>query len=191
MNTPSAQEAIFLALSGKWEGALEINKQIIHQNPSDIDALNRLARAHFELGNIPKAKSATQKALKVDSTNSIAIKSLEKYRNTKKSNKALNHKHINDSFLEEPCKTKLVTLIHPGDSKVTNSLYSGDVVKLLTYPHRISVTTEEGKYIGRLPDDLAAKFRHLIKTGNKYETYIKSVDDGEITIFIKGNLIQF
>lgn len=190
MNIPSAQEAISQALSGHWETALEINRQILHHDPNDIDSLNRLARAHFELGNISMAKISAKKALKIDPANSIAIKSLKKYKKTKNNSKNPSRKHINDSFLEEPGKTKLVTLIHPGDSKVTNSLYSGDVVKLLTYPHRISVTTEEGKYIGRLPDDLAAKFRHLIKIGNKYEAYIKSAEETIITIFIKGILIQ-
>src|SRR3989344_4600825 len=43
-------QAVQTALSGNWEKAIDINKSLIKEDPSDIDALNRLAFAFTILG---------------------------------------------------------------------------------------------------------------------------------------------
>ena len=47
------------------------------------------------------------------------------------------------------------------------------------------VQTEDGKYIGRLPDDLSARLRKLIELGNKYQVIVKSVNTHEVKILIR------
>jgi len=90
------------------------------------------------------------------------------------------------AFLEEPGKTKIVSLLHLGDSKkVLANLDSGDEVVFKLGNHRISVCTLNKKYIGRLPDDLSVSLIKLIKRGNEYQVFVKSSKPQEIKVFIR------
>jgi tetratricopeptide (TPR) repeat protein len=185
MEISLAQKAISLALAGNWQEAVSTNLQILKTSPKDTDSLNRLAKAHAELGEIKKAKAAAAKVIAIDPGNAIAQKCLEKW----KSAKSISKNHLPsvfiDSFLEESGKTKLVTLLNPGDSKVFVNLDSGEEVKINSHAHKVSVVTQDDKYIGCLPDDLSARLRNLIKTGNKYQVLIKSVKPKEVVVFMR------
>lgn len=185
MDESLAQKAIEQALKGNWEEALKTNLQIVKLTPNDIEALNRLARAYAETGNLQKAKSTAEKVLKIDSVNTIALKSLEKWKSLKKTDKLMSSDISSDTFLEEPGKTKIVTLLHTGDTDCLAKLSPGEKVKFLPHAHRVSVVSADGKYVGRLPDDLAARLRKLIKLGNEYQVLIKSVENKEAKVFIR------
>ena len=45
-----SKEAIALAMQGRWQEAVDINKEIIEDFPDDVDTCNRLGRAYMELG---------------------------------------------------------------------------------------------------------------------------------------------
>jgi tetratricopeptide (TPR) repeat protein len=185
MDTDLAQKAIAEALHGKWKEAISLNKQVLEDNPKDIDALNRLARAHFEVGEIKKARATAEKVLKLDPFNTIAAKALVKWKGIKKTTSPTSDIVSSSSFLEEPGKTKIVTLLCLGDKELIGKLYSGDEVKLAPHGHRVSVVTLEGKYVGRLPDDLSARLKNMIGLGNKYQTFIKSIETDFIKVFIR------
>ena len=81
---------------------------------------------------------------------------MEKWKDLKKGDKVVSTSFSASVFLEEPGKTKIVSLLHLGDSgKVIANLDSGDEVKFKIGNHRMSVCTLDNKYIGRLPDDLS------------------------------------
>lgn len=184
MENSLAQKAVTFALAGKWDEASEANLKILDLAPNDIDALNRLARCYYELGDIRRAITTTQKVLSLDPSNSIAQKCLLKWKSAtpgKPSQTTTSY----DSFLEESGKTKIVYLLNPGDSSVFANLDSGDEVKLSAYAHKVSVTDSSGKYIGRLPDDIAARLRNLLREGAKYQTLIKAVDGQKVSVFIR------
>jgi tetratricopeptide (TPR) repeat protein len=185
MDDSPAQKAIDLALAGNWKEAVAVNLEILSQNPEDTDAMNRLARAYGELGKISEAREATKKVLKIDPVNSIALKCIEKLKVSKRAGGQPSNRTSPDSFLEEPGKTKLVTLLNLGDGKVITNLDPGEEATLSCYSHKVSVNTKDGKYVGRLPDDLALRLRNLIKAGNKYQVLIKSVDPKEVNVFIR------
>lgn len=185
MNTNLAQKAVSLALSGNWQEAKKVNRQILKDNRADIDALNRLARCFAELGDIEKARRTAKKVLKLDPFNPIATKSLKKWKGLKKGETITSGPFSGDTFLEEPGKTKIISLIHLGDPKTLAIIDSGDEVKLNPRSHRISVSIQDGKYIGRLPDDISARLRKLTKYGNQYQAFIKSTDAEEVKVFIK------
>ncbi len=185
MDTSLAQNAINLALEANWEAAKKANLEVLKDNPNDIDALNRLAHACFELGEIPEAKKVCQKALKIDPANTIAVRCLEKL-NILKEGESGSQKLVSpEAFLESPGKTKLISLLHPGDAKVLAKLNAGSEVFLSVSAHRISIIDMEGKYLGRLPDDLAARLKNLIKIGNKYQVLIKSIFERDVKVFIR------
>jgi tetratricopeptide (TPR) repeat protein len=185
MTNDLAQESILCALSGNWQKAVELNLQILKLEPQNTEALNRLARAYSEIGKTSLAKKTSQEVLKIDPFNPIAIKSMEKWRVLKKGKTFVTRSLNSETFLEEPGKTKVVTLLHLGDPSILVKLDSADEVKLDHHSHRVSVVSQDGKYVGRLPDDLSARMKQLITHGNVYQTFIMSVDKSEVKVFIR------
>ena len=185
MNRDLAQEAISKALSGDWKEAVSLNKKILSGKPKDTAALNRLARAYAELGNYPSAKNHAKKVLKIDPFNQIANKALEKWSGLKKGDTGASKGVAKEAFIEEPGKTKITPLLHLGSETTVASLDAGDEVEISTSNHRVSINTLDGKYIGRLSDDLSARLRKLIKHGNKYEAFIKSSNKDDVKVFLK------
>lgn len=191
-----AQQAIDLALQGNWEEAVSLNKKILKQAPKDEEALNRLARASLELGDLKRAVLCYKKVLRLDPYNSIAQRALLRLAKTKKTRSGAGKKSKKrkgnslpvstaDLFLEEPGKTKTVSLIHLGDETVINNLNSADAVRLIPHLHRVSVKTMDRNYIGRLPDDLSRRLIKLTRAGNEYSSLVKSVSPGNVKIFIR------
>ena len=192
MDTDLAPKAIAAAIHGNWKEAIMVNKEILKSSPQDVDALNRLGRAQAEIGNLTKARECSQKVLKIDPINSIALKALAKWRGMKPGvfKTRVDIPSSAEAFLEEPGKTKIVSLMHLGCPTTLSELDSGDMVKLDYHCHRIAVISTQGKYIGRLPDDLSAKLKKLISLKNKYNVLIKSIESpNEVKIFIRGNLV--
>jgi tetratricopeptide (TPR) repeat protein len=185
METSLAQKAVSFALVGEWEKALEVNLEILSDNPGDVDALNRLARCYSEMGKGDKAIATTQKVLKIDPINSIAQKCLLKWKSVRPGEFHKFCTQSGEAFLEESGKTKMITLLNPGDSSIFANLNSGDEVKLAAFAHKVSVVDGSGKYIGCLPDDLAARLRNFMKKGNKYQVLIKSIDSKDTTVLIR------
>ena len=182
-----SEKAIAQALKSQWSDAIETNKEILLTEPEDIDALNRLARAYYELGDISNAKKTSNKVLKIDSTNKIAEKALDKYNISKDGvTKDSDHNSINLSdFIEEAGTTRQTSLLNLCSEKIISSLNSGDELELVSHSHKVSVTTADKKYVGKLPDDISAKVRTLARNGYKYKVIVKSADKQCIKVIIK------
>lgn len=185
MDNDLSVKAISLALAGKWEEALKLNALILQKDPNDTDALNRLAKANSELGNLTKARGLAKKVTRLDPFNKIALKSLEKWKKLKKGDARFPNPSSTQTFLEEPGKTKIVSLIRVGSSKTIAKLDSGDQVRLSTHGHSATICTMDGMYVGRLPDDLSARLKQLFKHGNRYEAFVKSSGKDGVKIFIR------
>ena len=180
------QLAINLALNGNWNEAIETNLKLLAIDAKDTDALNRLAKAYAESGHISKAKLTTQKVLKLNPFDAIATKSLSKWKLVAKNGQIkASHLSGHEDFLEEPGKTKIVSLLNLGDKKLIAKLNCGDRVLLSTNSHRVTVIDQDKKLIGRFADDFSLKLKRLIKLGYSYETVIKSADFEGVKVFIK------
>lgn len=180
-----AQAAIDAALEGKWIEAVVFNKKVLKNNASDIEALNRLARAYCELGNMAKAKTVCKKALKIDPLNTIANKTYSKIKPLTAAFARAASTTQSYTFLEEPGKTKIASLVFIGDVKVLAKLFPGDSVNLNTHAHRVVITTQDGEYVGKLTDDLSLRIRNLVSAGYSFAACIKSANESEVVIFIK------
>lgn len=185
MDKSTAQVAIDHALKGRWKEAKNANLTVLKSDPEDIDALNRLAKAYYELGNITSARNTIKKALKIDPYNPISSKCYAKWKNMKKADKANNGQLSAEMFLEEPGKTKIIHLIHPCDKSVTAKLNCADLVYENTKARRIGINSASGIYIGKLPDDISVKLKKMMKIGFKYVFAIKSIEGSDIKIFIR------
>ena len=184
------KKAIDAALNSRWEEAIILNQQILKENKQNVDALNRLARAYFELGNITSAKKYYNLALKYDPYNPIAQKNLKiikafKGRPNEKS-KLQSPLLVSPSmFLQEPGKTKVVSLLKVAEPAKLSQVYCGMQVLLLIKQRGISATDQDNGYLGVLPDDLAHSLIRLIKGGNKFSACVKSVRVNGVSIMIR------
>lgn len=184
--------AIDAALSSKWDEALKINKQIIKVDPQNVDALNRQARAYMELGKSNLAKKYYSEALKFDPYNPIAIKNLKIIRSFKP-NMATNHipttngySRLSPSlFLQEPGKTKIVSLLRVAEPQKLSQAFCGMRVEMVVKNRKITIVDLNENYMGVLPDDTSHLMFRLLKGGNKYDLFIKSIKVNGLSVLIK------
>lgn len=190
-NSNLHRSAIDAALRSNWDQALELNKQIIKDEPENVDCLNRLAKACLELGKLTLAKKFYEEALRIDPYNTIAQKNLKKVSNFKKNGQnGLDSSVKNipispDLFLEEPGTTRLINLIKVAEPQKLMTLSHGQMVNLSAKNKGVYITDSSNQYLGVLPDDTGFHLRKLIDGGNKYIALIKSIKANGLTILIR------
>jgi tetratricopeptide (TPR) repeat protein len=180
---PLKSQAIHTALTGDWNSAVSLNQTILQDYPDDIDTLNRLAFAYASIGNIKEAKSLYQKVLMLDAQNPIALRNLKRLNG----GAASSHHPIqmNNIFIEEPGKTKVIELINVAEKKLLSKLRAGEHVTLQVKRMKIFILDGEKQYLGMLPDDVGRRLLDFINGGNEYEAYVKTIDNLRLLVFIK------
>lgn len=183
-------QALNAAKSSLWQEAARLNLEILKEEKEDTEALNRLAHAYKELGQIKESLAAYRKVLKLDRFNPIASKNLKFLealpKNLKKTGSNNNvPKNLSETFLEEPGKTKIVNLINLAPLSILMGLSCGSPVNLAIKRHTVNAVDQTGSYLGALPDDLSAKLMRLIDGGNRYEAFVKTVAKKALTIFVR------
>lgn len=190
--TPSSlsEQAINLSLDSQWEKALKINKKILKLDPQNVDALNREARAYMELGKIRLTKKYYSEVLKIDPYNPIALKNLKIIKSFKPNgiiSPAQNgHSRLSPSlFLQEPGKTKMVNLLKVAEPQKLSQAFCGMKVEMAIKNRKITIIDENSNYLGVIPDDVSYHLQRLIRGGNKFESFIKSIRVNGLSILIK------
>lgn len=188
-NSQITHEAINSALKGDWKMAIKLNLAVIKSAPHDVEALNRLARAYFQMGLKTKSSQIYQKVLRLDKFNTIATKNLALVK-TSKIERGIRSplNQVTPMFLEEPGITKTLLLVRPSEPKVLARMHPGDPVKIAPRQHCIAITSISGVNLGRLSDDLAARLHLFIKAGSVYVAWIKSVETNNLKIFIRESI---
>ncbi len=186
--TQLKDKAIQAMLLGDWKNATSLNKTLLNENPKDIDALNRLAYAFTILGKIQDARSTYRKVLKLDILNQIAIRNIKKLtdfgpRQIAKSISSI--KGVNNIFLEETGKTKIIFLVNTTQPKIIALLKTGQPVITAIKRSKIFIQDQNKQYLGVLPDDIGRRLIKLIKGGNAYTACIKSATEHNVAVFIK------
>lgn len=188
--------AIEAALRQDWDTAIKVNQALLKTNPEDIETLSRLAFALMEKGELAKAKKHYKKILALDNYNPIALKNLNKLNNIKphilrkklenmKNNSVSTPVDLVNLFLEEIGKTKVVKLKNLAENHIVSQLKPGDTVELAKKRRGVSVFDGGDTYLGVLPDDVAHRLIQFMKYGNQYQTFVKSAQKNELTIFIR------
>lgn len=194
MDTPPkssslSEQAIDAALDSDWELALKLNKQIIKVDPQNVDALNRQSKAYMELNKANMAKKSYQEVLKIDPYNPIALKNLKIIKSFKPNGiNQLPCTKIRLSpslFLQEPGKTKMVSLLKVAEPQKLSQAFCGMRVEMAIKNRKITVVDTNGNYLGVLPDDVSHHLLRLFKGGNKYELFIKSIRVNSLSVIIK------
>lgn len=175
-------QAIISSLNNDWEIAIELNNLILKEEPNNIAALNRLARAYTELNQKESAKIVYNKVLALDKYNQIALKNLKLLPNK---NSPSDISLTIEDFIDESGLTKTVQLIKIADKNTLLSLTCKQTLSFVPRSRLIAINTLEGKYLGCLPDDLSLKLHKNLKSGYKYSLCLKSATENSLHIFIR------
>jgi hypothetical protein len=183
-----SQEAINLAMHGRWKEAVSVNQAIVENTPTDIDAYNRLGKACMELSEFNKAIDAYNQVLVLSPNNSIAQKNLNRLLQLKLSKvvtKEDRAKAAPHQFIGEMGKAGVVALHNLAPGPVLAKMAAGDIVNLKINGHQLTVVNELGDYIGQVEPRQGHRLAKLIEGGNKYSAAIVSIDDSKGKVNIR------
>jgi tetratricopeptide (TPR) repeat protein len=180
--------AVNLAIERKWDEAVAVNKEILEESPDNIEALNRLGKAHSELGRYTDAREAFQKVLRLMPSNTIAKKNLDRIallRDADAGPKPVAAVAPAHFFIEETGKTGSTTLTEAAPPATVAKLTAGEIVILEAQDHGLVVKNYAGEYLGTVEPKLGLRLLRLIQGGNRYEAAIASVQDQAIRVLIR------
>ena len=179
--------AIHLAMQGRWDEAVNVNRALIAVFPNDAEAYNRLGKALAELGRYAEARQAYAKALELDPHNPIARKNLSRLATLGEQATPRNavRKLSPQMFIEEMGKTGVTTLLRP-NLEIAARLTAGDQVFLRPDDGTLRVESGHGEYIGEVEPKLAQRLLKLMEGGNQYVAAITArTESGDVRVFIR------
>ena len=180
------KKAIESAVQGAWQTAIDLNKKILKRSTKNIGALNRLARAFLQVGNLTATKKTYQRVLKIDQHNPIALKNLKRL--TGKNNHVGLSKIkpvTKEAFLEEPRKTKVIQLVRLTSAQQLADVDNGDEVFLVPKKRFVGVVSQSKVHLGCLPEDISRRLLAFMNGGNQYAAFVKIVGRSSIEILVK------
>lgn len=183
-----AQEAIALAVEGRWEEAVAANKAIVERFPDDVAAYNRLGRAHIELGSFGQAEEAYRKTLEVDPGNSIASKNIERLKawaNVGSIEPDKARTIGKDFFAATAGKTGVVGVAGIVALARLQSLEAGSTVVLRRVSQQVLVEDEEGTVLGELEPKHGIRLARLMQGGNTYSATLLSAGEAGPQLLVK------
>lgn len=182
-----SKQAIALAMQGRWREAVAANEDIITSFPGDVDAYNRLGRAHIELGEYALAKEAYTKATELDPYNIIAQKNLQRLSYLGEgTDEADDSDRVEPQhFIEETGKAGVIALYRLAPLAVLAKMGAGDRVYLKAGGVGLSVENGRGEYVGQVEPKHGQRLIKLMEGGNRYSAAIVSINEERVTVIIR------
>lgn len=216
-NKNDQQEALAHAKNGNWQEAIRINAKMLgyvdpehdaedehprivftrdafaHVSASDIDILNRLAKAFFEAGDLDSAEGAYRLVLEKHEHNQIARRMLATIERARRATSKRREFVDMRVYAIETGKSTLTTL-HVDTNQVI-SLVAGEQLYLRAPGQAfdapipddataLDVYDANGVAVGRLEPRLAARIIRFMRLGNEYLAAVLRVSDRQDQIEI-------
>lgn len=184
----STKQAIALAVQGRWQEAIAVNKNLLESFPNDVDACNRLGRAYMELGEYSQARDAYEKASELDPYNNIAQKNLDRLTRLNEPSANLKpgvHRVEPQQFIEEVGKSGTVNLLRLAPAQVLAKTVAGEKVNLKTNGANLIVENLDGEYLGQVDPRYGNRLIKLLAGGNRYSAAIISSKEDAVTVIIR------
>ena len=182
-----ADEAVQLAIAGKWDEAAKLNKFIVESFGADEETQNRLGKALSELGKLKDAKAAYEAALKLNPMNSIAKKNaarLNTLLHQKEGLKVGGTKVDLNLFVEEMGKT-VITLVEGSSPDICSKVAAGDIAELRIDGDGIVAETSRGVKLGTLEPKLARRLIKFMRGGNKYQGGVTACEGSTVKLIVR------
>ena len=182
-----AEDAVQLAIAGKWDDAVKLNKFIIDSFGADEESQNRLGKALSELGKLKDAKSAYEAALKLNPMNSIAKKNAARINtllHQKEGLKVGGTRVDLNLFVEEMGKT-VITTLESSSADICSKVAAGDVAELKIEGDGIVAETSRGVRLGLLEAKLARRLIKFMRGGNRYQAGVTSCEGSIVKLIVR------
>jgi hypothetical protein len=183
-----SEDAVQLAIQGKWDEAVKLNKFIIDSFGADEETQNRLGKALSELGKLKEAKASYEAALKLNPMNSIAKKNAARINallHQKEGLKVGGVKVDLNLFVEEMGKTVITIVDAPPNADISSKVAAGDVAELKVDGDGIVAETSRGVKVGSLEAKLARRLIKFMRGGNRYQAGLTSVDGNSVKLIVR------
>jgi tetratricopeptide (TPR) repeat protein len=184
-----ADQAIALATAASWSEAAETNRRLLELGP-DAEAENRLAKSHWELGELGAAREHYQIALALDPTNRIAERNIDRLKTLivaageRTVPAQAGSKAPISIFVEETGKTGFAFLTDLASPRQLAQVNPGDAVELSPEGNRL-IAHSNGVRIGVVEPRVAARLLKLMADGNKYAAGVTSLGDKDVRIIVR------
>jgi ribosomal protein L29 len=182
-----ADEAVQLAIAGKWDEAAKLNRFIIESFGADEETQNRLGKALSELGKLKDAKAAYEVALKLNPMNSIAKKNAARINtllHQKEGLKVGGTRVDLNLFVEEMGKT-IITALEGASGDICSKVAAGDVAELRIDGDGIVAETSRGVKLGQLEAKMARRLIKFMRGGNRYQGGVTSCDGSTVKLIVR------
>jgi tetratricopeptide (TPR) repeat protein len=182
-----AEKAIQLAMQNRWSEASEVNRQIIELFPDDVDSHNRLGKALMELGQYPESRNAYREAAKLDPSNTIAARNLQRLEQlTDGDSEATPATPVDPRlFIEEAGKTAVTALNDLANRTVLVRLTAGDPLSIDVDGNTVKMSDQTGEVVGQVEPKLAQRIVRLLEMGNKLSAAVTAADDQSVRVIIR------
>ncbi len=183
-----AEDAVQLAIAGRWDEAVKLNRFIIESFGADEETQNRLGKALSELGKLKDAKAAYEAALKLNPMNSIAKKNAARINallHQKEGLKVGGTRVDLNLFVEEMGKTVITTVDAAPKDDICSKVAAGDVAELRAEGDGIAAETSRGVRLGLLEAKLARRLIKFMRGGNRYQAGITSCDGNTVKLIVR------
>jgi hypothetical protein len=183
-----ADDAVQLAIAGKWDEAVKLNRFILESFGSDEETQNRLGKALSELGKLKEAKASYEVALKLNPMNSIAKKNAARINallHQKEGLKVGGTRVDLNLFVEEMGKTIITTVDAPPSVDICSKVAAGDVAELRIDGDGIVAETSRGVRLGSLEAKLARRLIKFMRGGNRYQAGVTSCDGNTVKLIVR------
>lgn len=187
-----AERARKLAMAGRWAEAVDVNKELVDRSPRDVDALNRLGKSYFELGQYRASHDAYHAATEADPANIIARRNLERLELMRDMEEADPSQPTSvpparyGVFVEEAGKTYVDEVIDPAPVSVLRTVSAGEKLDIIIEEDRVVLVDATGQYIGGLAPRIARRLIWLIKEfGNQYEVFVTANAGDAVRVILR------
>ena len=183
-----AEDAVQLAIGGRWDEAVKLNRFIIDSFGADEETQNRLGKALSELGKLKEAKASYEAALKINPMNSIAKKNAARINallHQKEGLKVGGTRVDLNLFVEEMGKTVITTVDTAPKDDICSKVAAGDVAELRVEGDSVVSETSRGVRLGALEAKLARRLIKFMRGGNRYQAGVTSCDGNTVKLIVR------
>lgn len=179
------EQAVKLAISSRWDDAVNLNREYLRMFGDEPDAYNRLGKALTELGQFSDARESYRKALEADPTNTIAKRNLDRLATMRDAPVATVPPTTLDTrlFIEETGKAASA-MLQAVDTTRASLLDAGDLVDLRVQGNAVNVHAVSGEYIGMVEPRIGLRLASMMNGGNTY-TAAMVTTSGEYKVIIR------
>lgn len=182
------EQAVQAALQPDWQRASELNRLIVEANPDDVEARNRLGRAHLELGKIDEARVAYEEVLKVEPNNLVANRALQRLKILAEvGRKPVTTKTKTQPrlFVEDMGKTGIVRLINTAPPQILARYSPGSEVQILPSGELVEIRAADRQLLGFLEPKVGRRLLSFVNAGNRYVAALVSTDPQNAKVAIR------